>query len=159
MRKKIIIMVTCLLVSVLVSACGPTLQTVEVTRFVPQTVGATQLVTQLVQVNVTSTPIPATVTPQPTATPEPTPVIDMTSQDPEVVIVQFYTLIGLHLYKEAFQLRSSKEQRNSPLADFTFGAEQSYRVIRVLKVVRYNDWIKQNQINMVPAKDNVYYVQ
>lgn len=45
------------------------------------------------------------------------------------------------------------------MADFTLGAERSYRVIKVLKVVRYNDWIKQNQIQMPPAKENVYYVQ
>jgi hypothetical protein len=159
MKNIIIAIFVCLSLAVLSSACSPTVQTVEVTRLVPQTVVATRLVTQLVPVDVTPTPIPATVTTQPTATPEPTPVIDMSSQDPEVVIVQFYTLIGLHLYKEAFQLRSSKEQWNSPLADFMIGAERSYQTIRVLKVVRYNDWIKQNQIQMPPAKENVYYVQ
>ena len=159
MKKIIIVIFVCLWVFVLLSACSPTVQTIEVTKPTPQTVVATRIITQLVQVYVTQTPIPTTVTPQPTATPEPTPVIDMSSQDPEVVIVQFYTLIGLHLYKEAFQLRSSKEQRNSPMADFTLGAERSYRVIKVLKVVRYNDWIKQNQIQMPPAKENVYYVQ
>ena len=36
---------------------------------------------------------------------------------------------------------------------------QAYQSVQVLKVVRYNDWIKQNHINMPPASDNVYYVQ
>ncbi len=65
-------MAACLLVSVLASACSPTLQTVEVTRVVPQTVVVTQLVTQIVRVNITTTPIPAD-TPVPgTPTPLPT---------------------------------------------------------------------------------------
>src|ERR1035437_9505052 len=73
MRKKIIIMAACLLMSVLASACSPTLQTVEVTRVVPQTVAVTQLVTQIVRVNITTTPIPAD-TPVPGITPSSVPL-------------------------------------------------------------------------------------
>ena len=83
----------------------------------------------------------------------------MSSQDPEIVTAQYYTLTDLHLYKEAHQLLSSHEMRNNPLKNFSVMMEQSYQTIRVLKVVRYNDWIKQNQIQMPPAKENVYYVQ
>jgi hypothetical protein len=83
----------------------------------------------------------------------------MTLQDPSIVVIQYYTLIGEHLYQQAYQLLGSYERRKSPYDDFALGMDQGYKVVKVLKVVRFNDWIKQNHSNMVPAKDNVYYEQ
>lgn len=176
--------IACLLAFILVTACSPTIQKVEVTRIIPQTVVATQLI----QVPVTTTPRPSdtpipatlipvstdrpsptqplpyenpkpnTITPTPTDSPEPTHVAIMALQDPAIVVVQYYTLLGQHLFKEAYQLVGSHEHTNSPDEEALMGA-QAYQVVEVLKVVRYNDWIKQNHINMPPASDNVYYVQ
>ena len=152
MRKKIIIMATCLLMSVLASACSPTLQTVEVTRVVPQTVVVTQLVTQIVRVNITTTPIPAdtpvpgTPTPLPTDTPGsdiltplPTQVLDMSKQqDGSIVILQYYTLLDMHLYDQAWQLYSTEYQTPAHKKNFFEGTQYFYKVIKVLKVVPYD---------------------
>ena len=167
---------------VLATACSPTIQTVEVTRMIPQTVVATQLVPVTTTPRPTSTPVtptptpiptekpsptpippfnypkPGTFTPTPTQTPEPTHVAIMALQDPAIVVVQYYTLLGQHLFKEAYQLHGSKDHTNSPDEEALMMA-QAYQSVQVLKVVRYNDWIKQNHINMPPASDNVYYVQ
>ena len=56
MKNIIIAIFVCLWLAVLSSACNPTVQTVEVTKLVPQTVMATQLVTQLVPVDVPQPP-------------------------------------------------------------------------------------------------------
>jgi hypothetical protein len=182
--NKILILVSSI-ICIVVSACVPTVQTIEVTRIVTATVAVTQPIQKLttpsappvtmvtkkiaegVYSDETTTPRPtsrvtfpqASFTPQPTDTPGPTPFIDMSSQDPEIVIVQYYTLLGLRLYKEAYQLFSTHEQKNQPLTDFVSGAEQSYKVIKVLKVIRYNDWIKQTHGNAVAGWDDVFYVK
>lgn len=62
MKNKIVVSLLCCLVTALVSACAPSIQTVEVTR----------VVTQIVQVNITTTPLP-TLTPSLTPTPTITP--------------------------------------------------------------------------------------
>lgn len=67
MKKQIL---NALIVLIILSGCSsPTAQTIEITRIVPQTV----VVTQLVEVIITATPIPATLTPTVTNTPEATP--------------------------------------------------------------------------------------
>jgi hypothetical protein len=173
MRKKIIIMAACLLVSVLASACSPTLQTVEVTRVVPQTVVVTQLVTQIVRVNITTTPIPAdtpvpgTPTPLPTDTPGsdiltplPTQVLDMSKQqDGSIVIVQYCTLLDMHLYDQAWQLFSTEYQTPARKKNFFEGTQYFYKVIKVLKVVPFNEWLIQN--GSPSSKDNInkYHVE
>ncbi len=76
MKRKFIVSLSFVGIFVLLGACGSTLQKVEVTRIVPQTVIATRLVTQEVTVNVivtsqqTNTPIlSSTITPTPKWTP------------------------------------------------------------------------------------------
>lgn len=182
--KNRMMVIACLLAFGQATACSPTIQTVEVTRIIPQTVVATQIV-QIAVTNAprpTDTPVPPTFTPVPTEkpsptqplpynypkpnpftpipteTPEPTHVAIMALQDPAMVVVQYYTLLGQHLFKEAYQLVGSHEHTNSPDEEALMDA-QAYQVVEVLKVVRYNDWIKQNHINMPPSSDNVYYVQ
>jgi hypothetical protein len=72
MKRKFILI--CLLASALLSSCASAVKTIEVTRVVPQTVMATQLVTQIVQVEITTTP-------QPTYTPYPTAILSPTWAD------------------------------------------------------------------------------
>jgi predicted small secreted protein len=66
-RYEKLVILTFLISAILLSSCGSTIETVEVTREVPQTV----LVTEVVVVTATSPP--STNTPVPTNTPEPTP--------------------------------------------------------------------------------------
>ena len=173
------------LLPILLSACTATAKTIEVTRIIQQTV----VVPQTREVPVTTTPRPSntpipptltpipiekslptqplpynypkpnTTTPTPTETPEPTYVAIMAQQDPAIAIVNYYTLIEMHLYKDAYLLLSNSERKNRPIDGFILGAEQSYQEVKVLKVVQYNEWIKQNHIKMPPAADNVYYVR
>jgi hypothetical protein len=167
-----------LLALLLLGACTPVVPTVEVTRIVPQTLAVTQPVSRSqtgasiptsTQPAATTKPSalpslpyeysqPGTVTPTATGTPEPTWAAIMTLQDPAMVVVQYYTLLGEHLYREAYQLLSAKDRTNSADEEVVMMA-QAYQRVQVLKVVRYNDWIQQNHIHMPPAGENVYYVQ
>lgn len=159
------------------SACRPQAQAaVEVTRVALQTV----VVTRIVPVLITMTPLPGTatpepyhtptephpydylrpptITPMPTDMPEPTHVAVMTLQDPAIVVAQYFTLIGAHDYPAAYQLLGAHERTNS-LEAFAEMAAQAYQEVQVLKVVRYNDWLKQSHANLPPGSENVYYVQ
>ena len=181
-----VIFATWVFLSILFSACTPTAKTIEVTRIIKQTVVATRLVPVTTTPSPSGTPAPPTltlapterpsptqtlpydyprpnrpntITPTPTETPEPTHVAIMAQQDPAIAIVNYYTLIEMHLYKDAYLLLSNSERKNRPIDGFILGAEQSYQEVKVLKVVQYNEWIKQNHIKMPPAADNVYYVR
>jgi hypothetical protein len=165
MKVKIIILWSCVLTSILASACGPTIQTVEVTRIVSRTV----VVTQLVQVPITMTPVPidtpmsATSTPVPTETPEPTHVIDLSKQDGSIVIVQYYTLLDLHLYEQAYDLlSSSNEWRRSNdkyKAQYVEQQRIDSKVVKILQLYRYKDYLKQNGRDASKVSDNWYLVQ
>jgi len=153
--------------SVLASACSPTLQTVEVTRVVPQTVAVTQLVTQIVRVNITTTPIPAdtpvpgTPTPLPMDTPGsdlltplPTQVLDMSKQqDGSIVILQYYTLLDMHLYDQAWQLLSIEYQTPANKKNFFEVAPIFYKVVKVLQIIPGKE--RELQLGRTPTN---YYI-
>ena len=161
MRIKTVLLLSCVLISISASACSPTVQTVEVTRIVPQTV----VVTQLVQVPITMTPVPSGTPappidiPVPTETPESARAIDLSRQDGSIVIVQYFTLLDLHLYEQAYNLFSYTKQLHSPKEKFLEGEKEFSKVVKVLKVIRYNDWIKQMGRRDPKVSDNWYYVQ
>lgn len=161
MRVKIIILCTCVLILILASACSPTVQTVEVTRIVPQTV----VVTQLVQVHITVTPLPSdtptppTRTPISTSTPEPTHGIDLSKQDGRIVIVQYYTFLDLHLYEQAYDLFSYTRKLDSPKDKYLEGEKEFSKVVKILQLYRYNDYLKQNGRDTPKVSDNWYLVQ
>jgi hypothetical protein len=165
MKIKTILLLGCGLISILISACSPAVQTVEVTRIVPQTV----VVTQLVQAPVTMTPLPSdtpappTPTFAPTTTPEPPHVIDLSKQDGNIVIVQYYTLLDLHLYEQAYDLLSrSNVYRRS---DDQFKAQYmeqnriNSKVVKILQLYRYKDYLKQNGRDASKISDNWYLIQ
>ncbi len=73
-KHKLVILLVCGIGLFLACACGSAARSIEVTRIVPQTVIATQLVTQIVPVIITTTPLPtATYAPSPTPTSTPAP--------------------------------------------------------------------------------------
>jgi hypothetical protein len=160
MKKKIAIMLVCLLASILPGACSSTGQPVEVTRVVPQTV----VVTQLVQVMITPTSlatdtrVPPTPLPAPTNTPRPTPVLDMSSQDGRVVVTQYYTLMGLHLYEQAYQMFSSKMRPPVEFKSFLNISESAYKVLKIFEVIPALEEIKRVGGNPSGNIADWYYV-
>lgn len=164
MRIKIVVMLGGIAISILLSACSPTVQTVEVTRIVPQTV----VVTQLVRVPITTTPVPtdtpvsATSTPVPTEIPEPTHVIDLSKQDGSIVIVQYYTLLDLHLYAQAYDLFSSSNQwrrsNDKYKAQYVEQQRHDSKVVKILQLYRYKDYLKQHGRDASKVSDNWYLV-
>lgn len=157
-------MIACLLASIIASACSPTVQTIEVTRVVPQTVVVTQLTTKIITVNITTTPIttntpvPDTPTLYPTDTPEPTHVIDMSSQDGRIVVIQYYTLLGLHLFDQAYQLLSSDLRTNYNYTEKKFLDDSTnfYKIVKVLKVIPAKE---EDKANLQCVCDNWYYAE
>lgn len=140
-------------------ACGPTSQVVEVTRIVPQTVVVTQWVTKVV----TTTPLPtATPSPSPTivpsSTPKPTTVVDMSLQDGKVVVVQYYTLLGLHLYEQAYQMLSPQASTMNKNA-FLEGAKDAFVWVKVIKISPAKDEIVKYGARLPSNIDNWYYIK
>jgi hypothetical protein len=165
MKKKISVLIVCFLALILLCACSSTIQTVEVTRVVQQTVVITQFVTQIVQVNIaptllpTNTPVPATPTNVPTKTPTPTRVIDLSAQDGRIVVVQYYTLLGLHLYEQAYQMLSSQMQPSIEKNPYLEGVKNAFIVVKVLKVIPAKEEILRIGGNPPSYVDNWYYVE
>ena len=161
MTKKIITMIGCLLISILISACSSTVQTVVVTRVVPQTVVVTRLATQIITEYITTTPIP-THTPvpaSPTDTLEPTPVVNLSSPDGRIVVIQYYTLLGYRLYDQAYQLFSASWKAQYPEDKFLFAAANFYRFVKVLEVIPAKEEMQRDGANWQAVSDNVYYVE
>ena len=113
------------------------------------------------------TPVPGTPTPLPTDTPGsdiltplPTQVLDMSKQqDSSIVIVQYYTLLDMHLYDQAWQLYSTEYQTPAHKKNFFEGTQYFYKVIKVLKVVPYDEMFKQTGGPPSKANINKYYVE
>ncbi len=156
----------------LLNACQSAPQRVEVTRVAPQTVVVTQEVP--VTVTPTLTPILPTGTPTPkrmrppTSTPtlEPTPTqIDYSQQDGSIAVTQYYTLLGLHEYEKAYYMWShtgGDDPAHNPRKEKFISETSSFmKVVKVLQVVRYNDWLKQqNSYTSPPLRlsDDWYWV-
>lgn len=175
MKKKLLLsywIALCLL-----SACSPidktsgfdpnALQTpkaIEVTQIVPQTV----VVTKIIPVLITTTPLQAHTLIQNTPSPvsigtlPPMVEIDLSKQDPLIVIVQYYTLLDLHLYEEAFNLLSTTNEwrrQNDKFKDNFIGQQKfDMKVVKVLKVIRYNDWLTQQGSSNPQVSDDWYMV-
>jgi hypothetical protein len=135
MKKKLLVMLVCLLLSVLSGACSSTVQKVEVTRVVLQTAVVTQVVTKII----TTTPLPTntsvvSATPVPTDAPAPTPAIDMSPQDGKVVVVQYYTLLGLHLYEQAYQMLSAQIRQRAEKNTYLDGVKYAFIVVKVFHI-------------------------
>ena len=142
----------------MIAACTADRQVIEVTRPVLQTVVVTQLATQIITEYVTTTPIP-THTPvpaSPTAALEPTPVVSLSSPDGRIVVIQYYTLLGLHLPDQAYQLFSANWKAQYPEDKFLFASANFYKFVKVLKVVPAKE---EDGVNWQAVSDNIYYVE
>lgn len=137
----------CLIVISAISACTQKPQIVEVTRVVIQTV--------VVQPTI----IPVSDTNQRTQTSE--TLSSHNLDQGAITIIQYYTLLDLGLYEEAYELLSSSRPHPKSLQDFVDGARLSFESVNILSVIPYNDWAKQNGYSAYTETDTRknYYVE
>lgn len=134
MKKKPILPVLILLFVLVLTACAGTVQTVEVTRVIPQTV----IVTQKPQA--TATTSLKTATPIGLAA---EPDQDTAYYDGIIVLAQFYTLYGKGLYTEAYQLFSAATARTTSLEEFTKNAQMlRIKTSKLVTAQPYYEWAK-----------------
>lgn len=134
MRNKLISFFLGLLLASVFTACTGTMQTVEVTRLIPQTVEITKIVTQVVvathviQDNNIEPSEPVS------STPLGTPFdLDTAYYDGIIVITQYYTFLGQGLYEEAYSLLSSSAQVY-PLQDYMKNQKDSFKVVKIIAI-------------------------
>lgn len=145
MIKNPKILAVILLLTLLLVACGAeAIQTVEVTRLVPQTIEVTRLVppagiaTHANQAVVTITPKPEIL-----ATADSLYHLDRGYYDGIVVITQYYTLLGHNLYNEAYQLLGSSAKQHSPnLEDYVSMARQSFKAVEIVTIEPCTVWLE-----------------
>ncbi len=141
--KQAKILAGILLLMLLLAACGSeAIQTVEVTRLVPQTIEVTKLVPQTViathadRATATTTPEPEILT-----TIDSQYYLDRGYYEGIVVITQYYTFLGHNLYEEAYQLLGSSAKQHSPnLEDYVSMARLSFKDVEIVTVEPCTVW-------------------
>ncbi|MBN1449521.1 MAG: hypothetical protein JW963_00765 [Anaerolineales bacterium] len=130
MKQTKILTVILLLTFILASCSSGAIQTVEVTRLVPQTIE----VTRIVQPTAITTPVaePAILSPT-----ESQPVQDSGYYDGIIVITQYYTFLGHGLYEEAYQLLSSSAQSPQGLEDYVTNKQIAFKTVEIIKIEPY----------------------
>lgn len=101
-------------------------------------------------------PAPVSPTPSPTDTPEPTNVIDMSTQDGRIVEIQYYTLFGLHLFDQAYQLLSANFKSSYSESAFVEDSTNFYQVVKILEVIPAKEEMERDGGNPQAVSDNVY---
>jgi hypothetical protein len=134
-----------LLLAFVFTACTGTIQTVEVTRLVPDTVEVTKIVpqtvivTQLVQRTATiipKTPIPVEIRTDPDQS--------TAYYDGIIVLAQYYTLLDQNLYEQAYQLLSPSRPNSKSLEEFVSGHEMvKIYTFKLTSVQPYYEWAKE----------------
>lgn len=145
--KQTKILPAILLLTLLLAACSSgAIQTVEVTRLVPQTIEVTRLVPQTV---IATQAIQATTTitsePEILATADSQYYLDKGYYDGIVVITQYYTFLGHNLHEEAYQLLGSSAKQHSPnLEDYVSMARLSFKTVEIVTVEPCTVWSEQH---------------
>lgn len=149
MKKQHYRLGLCLLAIFILSACSEqSIQTVEVTRLVPQTVIATRgapqtvVVTPTRQLTRTST-LPPTLTP--TVENQPTRYYDGV-----IVITQYYTFLGNGLYEEAYHLLSSSAQKPHSLEDYIVTKSINFHTVQIITIQPFDEWRRQQDAHFTP---------
>jgi hypothetical protein len=145
--KKIISGFFLLLVIILSVACtSTTIQTLEVTRLVPQTILVTDIIT----------PIP--------------PISTSKTLEPEnevyfegiIVIVEYYKLLDQSRYEEAYQLLGAQAKTHSPnLEDYVASSRIAFKDVKIVTIQPYDEWASQQgyQPSLDPKMREVFFVQ
>lgn len=157
--KRTQILTVILLLTFLLTACGNgsgAIQTVEVTRLVPQTIEVTRIVRQ----TAITTPVTEAAI---LSTAESQPVQDSGYYDGIIVITQYYTFLGHGLYEEAYQLLGPSATSHSPsLEDYVNMAKMSFRTVEIVAIQPLYEWKKQQvdpSITPDPQNEKRFFVQ
>jgi len=143
--KSIFRLALILLLAFVFTACNDGIQTVEVTRLVPQTVEVTKIVpqtvivTQLVQRTATiipKTPMPVEIRTEPDQ--------NTAYYDGVIVLAQYYTLLDQKLYEQAYQLLSTSRPNAKSLEEYVTSNEMfivyTYKLITAQP---YYEWAEE----------------
>lgn len=138
MKRTKLLTVILLLTFVLTACSSGTIQTVEVTRIMPQPVEVTRIVqqtviaTRVVEESIATTPESAV-----SNATETQPVQDSGYYDGIIVITQYYTFLGHGLYEEAYQLLSSSAQSPQSLEDYVTNKQSAFKTVEIIKIEPY----------------------
>ena len=144
---------------VLTGSCNETMQTIEVTRLVPNTVGVTEANHQL---NYTQESYSLAATPDISAT-SPSIKIQTDSSsitmdpvyfDGLVVLAQYYTLLGHRLYEESYQLLSSSQQNRYSFEEYKNFYTQDMKALEIRGIQPYDYWRAQQGLSASPIPAN-----
>jgi hypothetical protein len=155
MKIKLVILFLSLLLVCVFAACTGTIQTVEVTRLVPQTVEVTKIVPQTV---IVTQPVQRTATIIP-KTPIPVDIRTKPDQstayyDGTIVLAKYYTLLDQKLYGQAYQLLSSSRPNAKSLEEFVNGHEKvEIYTFELISVQPYYEWAKEQGSKSSPDSE------
>jgi Domain of unknown function (DUF4829) len=134
MKRNLSGILACLLVFAIITACStPTPSTVEVTRVIPQTV----LASQIVKETVVTTLVPAKV-----VTSQPQSEIDPKYFEGIILITQYYTFLGNGLYEKAYDCYSESLKPRTK-EEFVQMAGLSFKSVEIVSVIPYFIAVKE----------------
>ena len=145
---------TIVLITLLVcvdTACTSAVQTVEVTRIVPETIEVTKIIPETVIVT-TDSKRNATLTPKSTISVDTRTELDQKTAYYEGVIVlaQYYTLLDQKLYTQAYQLLSTSSSDAKSLEEYLTGHEMVHiSTYKLISAQPYYEWA-ETQGYLVP---------
>jgi hypothetical protein len=150
-KKKIIIYL--LIIPILVACSSNAVQTVEVTRLVPQAMEVTRIIPQPIATSGSGT----LVTDSPSITIQTDSIsvpLDPSYFDGLIVLTQFYTLLDHGLFEEAVSLFSlSKQNINGVEADIAY-YESSTESVKIRFIIPYDYWLAKQGIEPPPSRKN-----
>lgn len=153
MKRNLLGILACLLVLYLASACSTqTPSTVEVTRVIPQTVLASQIVKETVV---------TTLEPAKAVTPQPQSEIDPKYFEGIVLITQYYTFLGNGLYEQAYECYSVAFKSPQTIEEFVQMAAPNFKTVEIISVVPYYVHIKEQggRVRQDPENVGRFHVQ
>jgi len=157
MKKNTILLVISLLLLFFSTSCDRLIQTVEVTRLVPQTVEVTKVIFQTVipfqTSNVTITETKESDLTSSQKTPQ---VVDSAYYQGIIVISQYYTFLSQGLYQEAYQLLSTNA-KVYPLEEYIKNQKSAFTVLKIISIQPF--FIQPNQNRSTPEpKTNKWFI-
>lgn len=128
MRKIFMIMIVIVCIAFILSACSNEIvQTVEVTRIIPQTVV------------VTATPEPAAITAEIQY-----PDDNSAYFDGILTITQYYKLLDQGKYREAYQLLSKSARQHVPdLDEYIESKTLAFKSVKIVTIQPFDEYVKQ----------------
>lgn len=157
MQTKILVLYL-LSTLILVGCSGNPVQTIEVTRLVPQTVEVTRIIPQPTTVSGLGT----------LATAEPSikvpadsisVLMDSSYFDGFILLTQYYTLLDHGLYEESYQLLSTSQQKRYSFEEYKSFYTHDMKALEIRGIEPYDYWLAKQGVSasQIPA-DKLRYV-